>query len=725
MITRRIGKKRLLRRFAPRNDRLLRSLAMTSMVLLFIFTYLVSAPPWARADIPRYINYQGKLTDADDNPITADVSITVRIYDAASGGTALWEEVQAVTATRGIFSMLLGSTTALDDLDFDDAYWYSVEVESDGEMTPRQRLTAVAYAINADKLDGYDASDFLRIAPDGEMLVTGGANENIELNPTGTGNVVITIDSTSGDFKVTDGTTNFLLVDNDTGNVSIAKSLTISENLTVTGNIALDGNISDASGAVTIPDAITQTGSSNQVTFAGNVDAGNGLDVTGALTVSGTTTLADTLDVNKNIDLDYSGTSAALNVAQAGAGTAATFTGGEVVIGSDTANTYAVSAGELYVQGDLEVDGTIYGDITATGTTALGDATLDSLTVTGTSDLQGNVADSAGTYTIADDVALTPAALTSGGTDDYALSIAQTLNDTDAAGGSDVYRGIKVNVTETDKTGWDNVYLMDLQVDDTSKFNINDSGNATFAGTVTGGTPTASTHLTTKYYVDNIVPSSAGGWTDGGTGVYLLTATDNVGIGTNSTNTYKLNVDGSANVTSLYIDGTQITTSASDLNDVVILSPTSTQTITAGSATVTPLILKGAASQSGDLFDVQDSSATSHLTVEADGDIQIDTSGNAALSSITQSDVSASIAIATDTSQLGGGAGADSDGVLKLGINEGNYQYIWYDTNGGTDNNGAFIFSDQTVIPSSSPAYLSFGANANNTLLYALKLDPD
>jgi len=67
-------------------------------------------------------------------------------------------------------------------------------------------------------------------------------------------------------------------------------------------------------------------------------------------------------------------------------------------------------------------------------------------------------------------------ALTSGGTDDYTLSIAQTLNDTGAAGGSDVYRGIKLDITQTDITGWDSVYLMDLMADASSVFTVTTDG---------------------------------------------------------------------------------------------------------------------------------------------------------------------------------------------------------------------------------------------------------
>ena len=114
------------------------------LLLIFMLSFIAVAPPWAQAEIPRYINYQGKLTDANDDPVTGDVSITIRIYDAESGGAVLWTEAQKATVTRGIFSILLGNSEVLDSLDFNAPYWYSVEVESDGEMTPRQRLTSVA-----------------------------------------------------------------------------------------------------------------------------------------------------------------------------------------------------------------------------------------------------------------------------------------------------------------------------------------------------------------------------------------------------------------------------------------------------------------------------------------------------------------------------------------------------------------------------------------------------
>ncbi|MCX5693041.1 MAG: hypothetical protein NTX47_05095, partial [Candidatus Omnitrophica bacterium] len=56
------------------------------VVFIFMLLFIAVAPPGAQAQIPRYINYQGKLTDANDDPVTGDINITIRIYDKESGG---------------------------------------------------------------------------------------------------------------------------------------------------------------------------------------------------------------------------------------------------------------------------------------------------------------------------------------------------------------------------------------------------------------------------------------------------------------------------------------------------------------------------------------------------------------------------------------------------------------------------------------------------------------
>jgi len=134
------------------------------------------------AQIPHLINYQGKLTDSSGNPVPDGThSITFRIYNLESGGDILWQETQNLLISKGIFSCLLGGVTEL-NLAFDQPYWLAIKVGSDSEMTPRQQLASMGYAIraekanlaelatnavnanfsaNSDKLDGLDFSEHL------------------------------------------------------------------------------------------------------------------------------------------------------------------------------------------------------------------------------------------------------------------------------------------------------------------------------------------------------------------------------------------------------------------------------------------------------------------------------------------------------------------------------------------------------------------------------------
>jgi len=124
------------------------------LLTLFIFTslllYLLLFSP-AFAQIPRLINYQGKLTDTDGNPVSDGThSIAFRIYDADNGGNLLWEETQSVLVQKGIFSCLLGGVTSFgESLAFDRPYWLEIKVD-DEVMSPRQRMASVGYAIRAE-----------------------------------------------------------------------------------------------------------------------------------------------------------------------------------------------------------------------------------------------------------------------------------------------------------------------------------------------------------------------------------------------------------------------------------------------------------------------------------------------------------------------------------------------------------------------------------------------
>ena len=137
-------------------------MAMVIVIGIACFAALVYA------DVPRVINYQGRFTDSDDNPLSGNYLVTFRFYDIASGGDTLWEEGHILTMQNGVFNALLGSIKPL-ELDFNKDLWLGVEVASDGEMTPRIKLTSSAYAMNAESIDMLDSSQLLRNDVDAVM----------------------------------------------------------------------------------------------------------------------------------------------------------------------------------------------------------------------------------------------------------------------------------------------------------------------------------------------------------------------------------------------------------------------------------------------------------------------------------------------------------------------------------------------------------------------------
>ena len=60
----------------------------------------------------RVIPYQGFIT-SEGAPSEGSVDLTFRLYDAASGGVALWTETRSVAVSQGRFSTTLGTSTPL------------------------------------------------------------------------------------------------------------------------------------------------------------------------------------------------------------------------------------------------------------------------------------------------------------------------------------------------------------------------------------------------------------------------------------------------------------------------------------------------------------------------------------------------------------------------------------------------------------------------------------
>ncbi len=79
------------------------------MLFFVIFATLAIASSSIAADLPEILNCQGTLTDNAGQPISGTRQVAFKIYDVASGGSAVWTEIQNVTITEGRFSVVLGS----------------------------------------------------------------------------------------------------------------------------------------------------------------------------------------------------------------------------------------------------------------------------------------------------------------------------------------------------------------------------------------------------------------------------------------------------------------------------------------------------------------------------------------------------------------------------------------------------------------------------------------
>ena len=137
-------------------------------LIMFIVAGMLCFTALAYASVPRIINYQGKFTDKDDNPLSGNYLVTFRFYDVATGGETFWEEGHILTLRNGIFNALLGSIKSL-DIDFDKDIWLGVEMSSDGEMSPRIKLASSAYAMNAQTIDMIESSQLIRNDVDAVM----------------------------------------------------------------------------------------------------------------------------------------------------------------------------------------------------------------------------------------------------------------------------------------------------------------------------------------------------------------------------------------------------------------------------------------------------------------------------------------------------------------------------------------------------------------------------
>lgn len=115
---------------------------------LLVFSLLVFAlPPEAifAQNNPK-ISIQGTLKNANGNTVSdGTYELTFKLYQQATGGTAVWEEIGNVDVVGGVYSYMLGTNVALDPNVFSNAVWLGIVIEG-FELSPRTEFSYSPYS---------------------------------------------------------------------------------------------------------------------------------------------------------------------------------------------------------------------------------------------------------------------------------------------------------------------------------------------------------------------------------------------------------------------------------------------------------------------------------------------------------------------------------------------------------------------------------------------------
>ena len=126
-------------------------------VVLALLMLLLTTPGLAQGSTG-VLSFQGYLSDASGNPLSGSYDLRFSIYDAETGGTAVWgpETHEGVSVSDGLFAVSLGSEEPLDAEVFDGGdRWLEVAVwngEAWETLSPRLLIGSAAYAFSAGDL---------------------------------------------------------------------------------------------------------------------------------------------------------------------------------------------------------------------------------------------------------------------------------------------------------------------------------------------------------------------------------------------------------------------------------------------------------------------------------------------------------------------------------------------------------------------------------------------
>ncbi len=111
-----------------------------NLIQALLWLMLGLVPQLAWAEVPNAINYQGYLTDSSGTPLKGTVNVTLKFWDALTGGNTIGSQKSYtnVEVNNGVFSQ----NVDVSDITFDKPVY--VETMVNGEtLAPRQLVTSV------------------------------------------------------------------------------------------------------------------------------------------------------------------------------------------------------------------------------------------------------------------------------------------------------------------------------------------------------------------------------------------------------------------------------------------------------------------------------------------------------------------------------------------------------------------------------------------------------
>lgn len=180
----------------------------------------------------RILNFQGRLTGKDGLPIIDGVDVNFRIWNSITGGQELYStgNCHIKPDQNGIFYTILGSTCGkeIPSTVFSENInsFLGITVSSDPEMTPRQQIASVGYALNTETLQGLSPqspagiSTIPYINKDGHLIIAAESPQ---------------VKSTAGTFTIEGNTVSVKTLQNSGGDINLTPDGNGSINLVLNG----------------------------------------------------------------------------------------------------------------------------------------------------------------------------------------------------------------------------------------------------------------------------------------------------------------------------------------------------------------------------------------------------------------------------------------------------------------------------------------------------------